>query len=94
MMICYDVEFPEVPRSYAVQGAQLFLVPTALMTKLMTEITVVSRAVENNAFLAYANRVGPEHCKKLSRGTQLVSLADLSGFDLTTRVCRFGVLWK
>jgi hypothetical protein len=36
----------------------------ALVTKLMTTVTVISRAVENNAFLCYANRVGSEFSKE------------------------------
>lgn len=61
-LICYDVEFPETVRSLALAGAQLLLVPTALMHpfSFVADVMVRVRAAENQVYLAYANLVGPE----------------------------------
>ena len=63
LLICYDVEFPEAVRRLAVEGAELVLVPTALMhpfTFVADHLTRV-RAAENGVFLAYANYRGREN---------------------------------
>lgn len=62
LAICYDIEFPEVARAIALQGAELILVPTANMLPYDTVATrmVPTRAEENGVFLAYANYVGTE----------------------------------
>ena len=62
LAICYDIEFPEVARSYALQGAELLLVPTANMLpfELVCYHTIPTRAAENTICLAYANYVGSE----------------------------------
>ncbi|PWR20712.1 carbon-nitrogen hydrolase family protein [Zavarzinia compransoris] len=62
ILICYDVEFPEAVRSYALQGVDLVLVPTALMLPFdfIPEKMVPTRAFENQVFIAYANRIGTE----------------------------------
>ncbi|PSB33616.1 carbon-nitrogen hydrolase family protein [Stenomitos frigidus] len=62
VLICYDVEFPEAVRALALQGAELIAVPTALMFPY-TQIPLVlipTRALENQVFVAYANRIGVE----------------------------------
>lgn len=62
LAICYDVEFPELVRAYALGGADAVLVPTANMhpyTGVATRV-VPTRAEENEIFVAYANRVGVE----------------------------------
>lgn len=62
LLICYDVEFPEAVRLLALDGADLALVPTALMAPydFVARSLVPTRAYENQIFLAYANRVGTE----------------------------------
>ncbi len=62
LLICYDVEFPELTRELARQGADLVIVPTALMQpyEYIAEILVPARAIENQFFVAYANRTGNE----------------------------------
>jgi predicted amidohydrolase len=62
ILICFDVEFPEPVRRLALAGAQLVAVPTSLMTpaEVVAEILVPARAAENQAFVAYANRIGTE----------------------------------
>lgn len=62
LAICYDVEFPELVRAYALAGAEVMLVPTANMlpyTGVATRV-VPARAEENEIYVAYANRVGAE----------------------------------
>ena len=63
LLVCYDVEFPETVRRLALEGAELVLVPTALMhpfTFVADHVTRV-RAAENGVFLAYANYCGEEN---------------------------------
>lgn len=62
VLICYDVEFPELVRRHALAGADAVLVPTALMEPYGVVATTVvpTRAFENGLFVAYANRCGRE----------------------------------
>lgn len=62
LLICYDVEFPEAARALALAGADLVLVPTALMKPfdVVAKIIVPARAYENQIVVAYANRCGRE----------------------------------
>lgn len=62
ILICYDIEFPEAVRLLALEGADLVLVPTALMAPydFIARSLVPVRAYENQIFLAYANRTGVE----------------------------------
>ncbi|MBJ9976978.1 carbon-nitrogen hydrolase family protein [Pseudomonas sp. S75] len=62
LLICYDIEFPENARRLALAGAQLILVPTANMAPydFVCQVTVRSRAQENQCYLVYANYCGSE----------------------------------
>lgn len=62
VLICYDVEFPENVRRWALQGIDLLCVPTALMEPydFVARSLVPARAYENQIFVAYANRCGRE----------------------------------
>ncbi|MET9466371.1 carbon-nitrogen hydrolase family protein [Streptomyces sp. NPDC006544] len=62
IMICYDVEFPENVRAHALAGTDLLLVPTAQMHpfQFVAEQVVPVRAFENQMYIAYVNRTGPE----------------------------------
>lgn len=62
VMICYDVEFPENVRAHALAGTDLLLVPTAQMHpfQFVAESVVPVRAFENQLYVAYVNRTGPE----------------------------------
>lgn len=62
LAICYDIEFPEVARSYRLQDTDVLLVPTANMhpyTSVATTL-VPARAEENGLYVAYANYCGAE----------------------------------
>jgi predicted amidohydrolase len=58
MLICFDVEFPETCRTLRKMGAQLIIVPTALVSKFNALVTIPSRAAENGVFVVYANELG------------------------------------
>ncbi len=62
LLICYDVEFPELVRAHALAGTELLLVPTALMSpyELVADTLVPARAYESQLFVAYANRCDTE----------------------------------
>ncbi|MCZ6888908.1 MAG: carbon-nitrogen hydrolase family protein [Gammaproteobacteria bacterium] len=62
LMVCYDVEFPEAVRLLALAGADLVLVPTALMQPYdgLPDVLIPARAYENQLYLAYANYWGTE----------------------------------
>lgn len=81
LMICYDVEFPENVRAQALAGTDLLLVPTALMhpAEIVAESVVPVRAFENQLYIAYANRTGPEG------DFEFVGLSTLAGPDGTAR---------
>ncbi len=58
--ICYDIRFPEVSRRLALEGAQVILVPAAFPDPRAHhwDTLVMARAIENQVFIAAANRVG------------------------------------
>ena len=62
LMICYDVEFPELARSLARSGAEIICVPTANMHPYMEVPTTLvrARALENGIPFVYANLCGRE----------------------------------
>ena len=63
LLICYDIEFPENARHHALNGCELLLVPTALMTPwtFVARHMARVRAAENQLYLAYANYCGAEN---------------------------------
>ncbi|WP_411106570.1 carbon-nitrogen hydrolase family protein [Streptomyces sp. cmx-4-9] len=81
IMICYDVEFPENVRAHALAGTDLLLVPTAQMHpfQFVAEQLVPVRAFENQMYIAYVNRTGPEGA------FEFVGLSCLASPDGTTR---------
>ncbi|WP_407313013.1 carbon-nitrogen hydrolase family protein [Pseudomonas sp. nanlin1] len=62
LLICYDLEFAENARQLALAGAELILVPTANMLpyEFVADVTVRSRAFENQCYVVYANYCGQE----------------------------------
>jgi 5-aminopentanamidase len=62
VLICFDVEFPESTRTLRLDGAEVVLVPTALVNAFNARVTVPSRAFENNVIVCYANEVGGDPC--------------------------------
>jgi predicted amidohydrolase len=62
LMICFDMEFPEVARTLAAQGAELLVTISAnpLPFALDHELFARARALENGLPHVYVNRVGEE----------------------------------
>ncbi|HEY9370666.1 carbon-nitrogen hydrolase family protein [Streptomyces sp.] len=81
LMICYDVEFPENVRAHALAGTDLLAVPTAQMHPFafVAESVIPVRAFENQMYVAYVNRTGPEG------PFDFVGLSALAGPDGTVR---------
>jgi len=63
LLICYDVEFPECVRELALNGAEIVLVSTALMSPWtqVADLVVPTRAYESQVYIAYANYCGNEN---------------------------------
>lgn len=62
VMVCFDVEFPEVARALAMNGAQALVTVAANMRPYAREheILPLARAIENGLPHVYVNRVGRE----------------------------------
>jgi predicted amidohydrolase len=62
LIICYEVEFPEIARAAAKAGAEILITPTALKAEwaFVAEKVVPTRAFENGFFTVYANYAGTE----------------------------------
>lgn len=62
VLICFDVEFPERVRELAQLGVEVIVVPTALMEPYdkIAKHLILTRALENQLFVAYVNRIGRE----------------------------------
>ena len=86
VLICFDIEFPELARECARNGADLIAVPTSLMEPYghVARHVIPARAIENQVYIAYANRIGAEHELRYvgrsaifdPRGTALAKAAD------------------
>jgi predicted amidohydrolase len=63
LTICYDAEFPEVPRLTRLAGAEIIAVPTTNMAPYEHDQAVIfaTRAIENECPVVVANRVGHEN---------------------------------
>jgi predicted amidohydrolase len=61
LMICFDIEFPEVARSLARAGAEMLVTISANMEPFGNDhaVFVSARALENGLPHAYVNQVGP-----------------------------------
>ena len=75
LTVCYDLRFPELFRTLAVEGARVLLVPAAF-TKVTGaahwEILLRARAIENQAFVVAADQVGPHPPDKVSFGGSMI----------------------
>ncbi|WNG85354.1 nitrilase-related carbon-nitrogen hydrolase [Mycobacterium sp. ITM-2016-00317] len=74
-MICFDVEFPEVARTLALSGVDLFVVASANMEPYHRDhrVACLSRALENRTSLVYSNLVGAEAGLTFVGGSRVVS---------------------
>lgn len=88
VMVCYDLEFPEMPRSLALAGADLIAVPTNWP---ITDVPAGERAPEvmhaqssaraNGVFIACCDRSGVERGQHWTEGTVIV---DQFGWPIDT----------
>lgn len=64
LLICFDIEFPELSRLLAVKGAQCIIIPTALLGyhNMTTDQFPAIRAVENHCFIVNINYPQPSFC--------------------------------
>ena len=60
MVICYELEFPELIRKLALKGAQIILAPTAqsIYWPAASRYIARSRAFENSVYVVYTNFTG------------------------------------
>ncbi|MGD8343448.1 MAG: nitrilase-related carbon-nitrogen hydrolase [Desulfobacterales bacterium] len=58
-MVCYDWRFPESARVLTLLGADVIVCPANLITAAWQQV-MPARAIENNVYLAVANRTGIE----------------------------------
>jgi len=74
LIICYDLRFPEVTRTLALQGADMVALPTnfPMAAKLQCDVIAPARAAENRIYLLVANRVGTERTGEFCGRSQIV----------------------
>ena len=62
ILICYDLYFPEIPKAYSLQGADIIICISASpsVTRPYFEALLPARAIENTTFFLYANIVGTQ----------------------------------
>ncbi len=76
LLICYDVEFPEMARSLALAGAEVLLVATALPRSgpndRVSRAMIPVRALENHVFVVYAGLCGRENGQAYQGGSVIV----------------------
>jgi predicted amidohydrolase len=72
--ICYDLRFPEVTRTLALNGADIIAHPTnfPLAARPQTEFITRARAYENRVYLLTSNRVGEERSAEFCGWSQIV----------------------
>jgi predicted amidohydrolase len=74
LIICYDLRFPEVTRTLALQRADMVALPTnfPMAAKLQCDVIAPARAAENRIYLLVANRVGKERWGEFCGWSQIV----------------------
>jgi predicted amidohydrolase len=75
VVICFDRHFPESIRSCVLQGAEIIVIPTAIIIgepveKFEWEVRLA--AWQNNVFIAMCNRVGTEDAVTFCGGSMLI----------------------
>jgi predicted amidohydrolase len=74
LMLCYEVEFPEIARALAVAGAELLVTASANMAPHYDDHELASRAraLDNRLCHIYVNRSGSENGLDFVAGTRLI----------------------
>ncbi|WP_148691147.1 carbon-nitrogen hydrolase family protein [Acidianus manzaensis] len=62
ILLCYELRFPEIARTYALKGADLLIVPAAWVKGYLKEDHLLTlakaRALENTSYLALSSQIG------------------------------------
>ena len=69
--VCYDLEFPELSRCLAVQGAEVLIAPTAVDELATTPRFIPARAMENQMFVLHANPEGRHRRRCLTMSSRV-----------------------
>lgn len=74
-VICYDIRFPEWLRAHVLQGAGLLVVPAEWPTPRIDHWRnlLISRAIENQSFVAACNRVGSDPANNFGGHSLIIS---------------------
>lgn len=75
MSICYDVRFPDLYRHYAMQGANVMVVPSCFMKitgQAHWETLIRARAIESLAYVLAPNQVGTDGRGMMAYGNSLI----------------------
>ena len=74
IITCYDLRFPELARSLALEGIKLMFVPAQWPASRLKhwETLLMARAIENQVFLAAANRGAGEAIGEYAGGSMLL----------------------
>ena len=74
LMLCYEVEFPEIARALALAGAELLVTASANMAPYYDDHELASRAraLDNRLCHIYVNRCGSENGLDFVAGTRLI----------------------
>jgi len=75
LIICYDIYFPEITRLMRLKGSQLIACISASpsVRREFFEVLTAARAIENTAFVAFANLVGIEDGLQFWGGSRLIA---------------------
>ena len=74
LMLCYEIEFPEIARALALAGADLLVTASANMAPYYDDHELASRAraLDNRLCHIYVNRSGSENGLEFVAGTRLI----------------------
>jgi predicted amidohydrolase len=75
LSICYDLRFPELYRSLAIDGAQVLVVPAAFMAHTGRdhwEVLLRARAVENQCYVVAAGQIGDHDPGRTCYGRSMI----------------------
>jgi predicted amidohydrolase len=80
VMVCYDLEFPEVTRAAAVQGAELIVAPVnwprtprPAGERVGEVVTAMAAARANRVAIAVCDRTGAERGQRWAEGTVVIN---------------------
>ncbi|MDH4212590.1 MAG: hypothetical protein OEV85_01615 [Candidatus Thorarchaeota archaeon] len=92
VQICYDIRFPELSRKLAIEGAEILIIPAAFPDPRSTHwnTLIQARAIENQLYVAAANRIGFGFDKKIYFGHSQV--VDPWGVILTRRSSEYRII--